>query len=211
LKKTLVPLPAGYTGDAELNQLLGERRAFSRVADSCSAADAQCLRRMRDERMYKSKGVNWPQFCTQYLDISKTEANRIIQRFEEFGESYFDVSRIVRISPEGYRAIAPAVKDKAIEWNGETIALVPENSHRIAAAVQALRQAAATKPAKPAIEAAADPAQRIDELQKQANGIAAELRQLCHSAKCDHRHRQRIRTIAHDLRGRLYDLEVAAA
>ncbi len=107
----LVTTPAGDAGDTELNQLLGERRAFSRVADSCSAADAACLRRMRDERMYRSKKVNWPQFCTQYLDISKSEANNIIQRFEEFGQSYFDVSRIVRISPESYRSIAHAVKD----------------------------------------------------------------------------------------------------
>ena len=113
-------MPAGHAGEAELNQLLGERSAFSRVADSCSAADAACLRRMRDERMYRFKKVNWSRFCAEYLGISKAEADRIIRRFEEFGQSYFDVSRIVRISPESYRAIAHAVKDKTIEHNGES-------------------------------------------------------------------------------------------
>jgi hypothetical protein len=131
-------MPARHAGESELDQLLGERRAFSRIADSCSAADAECLRRMRGEKLYLSKNLNWAQFCSRYLDISKAEANRIIQRFEEFGQSYFDVSRMVRISPESYRAIAHAVKDK-------TIALTSENAQRVTAAVQALRQAGVPK------------------------------------------------------------------
>lgn len=105
MKTTLVALPAGNAGAPELDQFLGERRAFSRLADSRSAADGECI----------AKKVNWAQYCTQYLDISKSEANNIIQRFEEFGQSYFDASRLVRISPESYRANAHAVKDKAIE------------------------------------------------------------------------------------------------
>jgi hypothetical protein len=103
-------MPARQAGESALDQLLGERRAFSRIGDSCSAADAECLRRMRDERQYRLKKLNWSQFCTKYLDISKTEANSIIRRFEEFGQSYFDVSRIVRISPESYRAYEPTAE-----------------------------------------------------------------------------------------------------
>jgi hypothetical protein len=219
VKKTLVSMSAGDADEIALNQLLGERRAFSRVADSCSAADAACLRRMREERMYRTKKVNWSQFCTRYLEISKTEANRIIQRFDEFGDAYFDVSRIVRISPESYRAIAHAVKDRTIEHNGETIPLTSENAQRVAAAVQALRQAAAPKrEPQPAIEPVAPvPApeiplyEHIDMLQRRAYQIAAELRQACDRANRGGCERQTIQRLARDLRQRMYDLEVLAA
>jgi CRISPR/Cas system-associated endoribonuclease Cas2 len=208
-------MSAGDADETALNQLLGERRAFSRVADGCSAADAECLRRMREEKMYLTKGLNWSQFCTRYLEISKAEANRIIQRLNEFGDAYFDVSRIVRISPESYRAIAHAVKDKAIEYDGETIALTRENAQRVTAAVQALRQAAAPKrESKPAIAPPLAPALRLDErinaLQRRAYQIDAELRQACQEAGygCE---RQTIRRLARELRQRMYDLEVLAA
>lgn len=210
-------MPARQPGEFELDRLLGERSVFSRVADGCSAADAECLRRMRDERMYRLKQVSWSDFCKQYLDISKAEADRIIRRFEEFGQSYFDVSRLVRISPESYRAIAPAVKGKSIEYNGETIPLEPENAQRVLAAVQALRQAAAPKrQPKRAIEPAA-PApppplhERIRLLTLRAYEVTAELRQVCDEANrgtCD---RQSIQRLAHDLRQRMYDLEALAA
>jgi hypothetical protein len=209
-------MPAGDAGESELNQLLGERRAFSRVADSCSAADAECLRRMRDERMYRTKKVNWSQFCTRYLDISKSEANNIIQRFEEFGQSYFEVSRIVRISPESYRAIAHAVKDKSIEHNGERIALTGENAQRVTAAVQALRQAAAPKRIEPPAPAAAPViriplSERIETLERRAFEIAAELRQACQEATPRGVERQTILRVARDLRQRICDVEVLAA
>ena len=209
MKKTLVRMPAGHAGEAELNQLLGERSAFSRVADSCSAADAACLRRMRDEKMYRFKKVNWSRFCAEYLGISKAEADRIIRRFEEFGQSYFDVSRIVRISPESYRAIAHAVKDKTIEHNGERIALTSENAQRVTAAVQALRQAAAPKRIEPARRIPI--CERVSALQRRAYEITAELREVCQEADrggCD---RQTIQRLARDLRQRMYDLEVLAA
>jgi len=216
MQKTLVPVPAERAGESEVDQLLGERRAFSRIADSCSAADAECLRRMREDRLYLAKNLNWAQFCSRYLDISKAEANRIIQRFEEFGDAYFDISRIVRISPESYRAIAPAVKDKAIEYDGETIPLTSENAQRVTAAVQALRQAAVPKRVpKPAI-APAPPEpplsldQRINALERRAYALDAELRQVCQEAGygCE---RQTIQRLARDLRQRMFDLEVLAA
>jgi hypothetical protein len=220
LKKTLVAQPAASANETELNQLLGERRAFSRMADSCSAADAECLRRMRDGKFYLSKKVAWAQFCPQYLDISKAEANRIIQRFEEFGDSYFDVSRIVRVSPESYRTIAHAVKDQTIVWNGEAIPLTSENKERVTAAVQGLRQLAALapKPEQRAIQAGApktasnDPVHdRIKQLEKRAKEDIAELRVMCRSANCGYHHRQTIREIAHQLRFRTQELEAASS
>jgi hypothetical protein len=154
--------------------------------------------------------MNWAQFCAQYVGVSKPEADRIIRRFEEFGQSYFDVSRIVRISPESYRAIAHAVKDKSIEYNGETIPLTGENAQRVTAAVQALRQAAAPyrvpAPAPPPLRLD----QRINALERRAYELTAELRQVCQEAGygCE---RQTIGRLARDLRQRMYDLEVLAA
>jgi hypothetical protein len=171
--------------ERELDQMIGERRAFSRVSDSCSAADAELLRRMRDERLYRLKGQNWGEFCNQHLQLSKSEANRIIQRFQEFGQAYFDVSRIVRISPESFRAIAPAVKDNAIEWNGERIPLSPENSKRIAAAVQAIREEAqkpAGVPRKIAAPGSVSYRKRLEEINDKLREISDELQHICEIA-----------------------------
>ena len=48
---------------------------------------------------------------------------------------------MTRVSPETFRAIAPAIQDGALHYQGEVIALNPENSHRVAAAVAGLRSA----------------------------------------------------------------------
>jgi hypothetical protein len=131
--------------DAELLDLgvvLGQTHAFALVAGRCSAAQAEGLRRMRQEKLYLRCARSWTEFCPQYLKISRVEADRTIKLLEEFGPEYFDLSQLTRISAETYRAIAPAVKDGALHVNGEAIALIPENSRRVSAAIAELRQAA---------------------------------------------------------------------
>ncbi|MEI9973467.1 MAG: hypothetical protein WDO73_16325 [Ignavibacteriota bacterium] len=78
--------------------------------------------------------------------MSKTHANRLIRHLEEFGPDFFEVAQLTRITPEQYRAIAPAIREKSIHVNGQAIALLPENSDRVAAAVAELRQAATPVP-----------------------------------------------------------------
>ena len=75
---------------------------------------------------------NWREFCTSYLKISGSEADRIIRLWEEFGASYFELAQLIRISPEGYRAIEPAVKDGALHHEGEAIEFDAENSRKLA-------------------------------------------------------------------------------
>ena len=58
------------------------------------------------------------------LKISGSEADKIIRLWEEFGASYFELAQLIRISPEGYRAIEPAVKDGALHHEGEAIELM---------------------------------------------------------------------------------------
>jgi hypothetical protein len=48
---------------------------------------------------------------------------------------------LTRVSPETFRAIAPAIQDGALHYQGEAIELNPENSRRVAAVVAELRSA----------------------------------------------------------------------
>ena len=138
---------ADELGSFELGMMLGTRKAFAAVAGRCSAADAECLRRVRDQKLYVSRAATWEEFCPKFLGLSKTHANRIIRYLEEFGPDYFEVAQLTRITPEQYRAIAPAIREKNIHVNGQAIALIPENSDHVTAAVAELRRAAS--PAAP--------------------------------------------------------------
>lgn len=138
--------PADDAAAFELGEMLGRRQAFSAVAGRCSAADAECLRRMRDRKMFLKRAATWDEFCPRYLGLSGRHANRIIHHLEEFGPSYFELVQLTRITPEQFRAIAPAVRERHIHAYGEAIALIPENSEKIAAVVADLRREAAPAP-----------------------------------------------------------------
>ena len=132
----------------ELGQVLGARRAFGLVAGRCSAADAACLKRMRNEKLFKIRAETWDEFCTRYLRLSKTHADRIIRYLDEFGPGFFELGQLIRITPREFREIAPSVKDGSLHADGEAIALVPANTEKIEAALETMRQAAAP-PQKP--------------------------------------------------------------
>jgi len=146
MDESITTLPIPPAGEFELGEVLGRRRAFGAIAGRCSAANAACIRRVRDEKLFTHRAASWDEFCPKYLGMSKTQANRIIHLLDEFGPDYFELTQSTRIPAEEYRAIAPAVKDNAIHVNGEAIALIPENTERVAAAVADLRRAAASEP-----------------------------------------------------------------
>src|SRR5260370_2913834 len=124
----------------ELGTWVGRRQAFGLIANKCSAADAECLKQIRDSKRYKSVADNWDEFCPRYLGRSRGHADRLIEQLEEFGTAYFELSQIVRIPEKAYRAISGAVSGHSIEYNGETIPISEENSGRIAEVVRLLRQ-----------------------------------------------------------------------
>ena len=68
------------------------------IAGRCSAAQAEGLRRLRDDKQYKRCTEKWDDFCPKYLDISRSEADRTIKLLEEFGPAYFELSHLTRIS-----------------------------------------------------------------------------------------------------------------
>jgi len=126
----------------DLGTWLGRRQAFSAIAGRCSAADAECLREIRQGRQYRSLHLSWEEFCRRHLGISRVAADRIVRHLEEFGPAYFQLNSITRITAEDYRRIRGAVTPDGVQHEGRAIALIPENAAQVTDAVEALRGAA---------------------------------------------------------------------
>ena len=118
---------------------VGRQQAFAVIANKCSAAQALCLKQVRESQIFEKLGLSWEEFCKEYAGISRVQAERLIQQHEEFGDAYFRLSEIARISPETYRQIAGQVSDEGLEFDGGKLALIPENGPKIRAAIQTLR------------------------------------------------------------------------
>jgi hypothetical protein len=138
-EESLGGLPAESAALLEVGVALGQNHAFGLIAGRCSAAQAEGLCRLREEKLYKRCTEKWDDFCPRFLKISRAEADRTIKLWEEFGAAYFELSQLTRVSPETFRAIAPAIQDGALHYQGEAIELNPENSRRVAAVVAELR------------------------------------------------------------------------
>lgn len=83
-EELLTDSAAGDGALLELGIALGQNFAFGLVAGRCSAAQAEALRRLRDERLCKQCAETWLEFCPKYLKMSKPEADRTIKLLEEF-------------------------------------------------------------------------------------------------------------------------------
>ena len=123
-----------------LARLPGRREAFGAIAGRCSAADIACLREIRDEKLYMDKAGNCDEFCSLHLKTSPRKVGQDIKHLDEFGQEFFPLAQLTKITPEAYRLIAPHVTEEGIRVNGELIELRPDNSERVAAAVAEWRQ-----------------------------------------------------------------------
>ncbi len=132
-------------GMLELGEWLGLHEAFGVIANRCSAADAECLKRMRDSGHYKRLGLSWEMFCKERAGISRVHADRQIHHLEEFGPNYFRMSEVLHISTDTYRLIAAAVSDEGLDLDGKKIPLLRENRQQVMAAVGTLREKAKPK------------------------------------------------------------------
>ena len=160
----------------DLGSWMGLQQAFAVVTGSCSAARAQCLRQVRDSKILDGLGLTWDEFCKDYAGISRQHADHLIQQHAEFGDAYFRLSEIARVSSRTYRQIAAHVEGETVEIDGEKLALIPANAGRIRAAIQSLRNrvrppAAASRPSADLIELRV----RVDAL---ASDIAKSIRGL---------------------------------
>lgn len=122
----------------ELGRWLGRREAFAAVAGKCSAAEAESLRRIRDERTYLQLDRSWEEFCAKRLGTSRRQVDRTLRLLDEFGPAYFHVAQMAHVTPEEYRAIAPHVSAEGVRLDGAVVALLPENSEQVSAAVAEL-------------------------------------------------------------------------
>jgi hypothetical protein len=157
-------------GDSlEFGKMMGRRQTFSLVAGKCTAADAECLKKIRDQKLYQGYAKNWDTCCTQHIGMSRANAERLIGLLEEFGPAYFEVAQLTRVSPETFRALAPSIHDKTLHHNGEAIALIPENAARVASVVASHRKAA--QPARTVDR-------RLDVLEQRCNRLLEEFEEL---------------------------------
>jgi hypothetical protein len=118
---------------------IGRQQAFALIGSKCSAAQAQCLREIRESHAYEKLGVTWDEFCPRYAAISRSKADDLIRRLDEFGQDYFRICEVARISPEAYRQIADLVHDETVELDGKVVPLIPENAPRIRLGIRTLR------------------------------------------------------------------------
>jgi hypothetical protein len=127
------------TGTFELGAWLGRAQALGMIANHCSAAQAECLRQIRDTESYKSLGLTWDEFCAAHAGLTRRRVDVLIHSLEEFGAAYFRLSEITRVSPQTYRQLASKVAGASIEIDGEAVAISPENALRIRTAVNRMR------------------------------------------------------------------------
>jgi hypothetical protein len=116
-QKLPIPTPqagAPSSGSFDLGTWLGRRQAFGMMAGRTAAADAECLRQIRDQKLYKSETSSWAEFCERYIGTSRTHVDNVIRHLDQFGAQFFELTQFTRIPPEAYRAIASHVTAEGV-------------------------------------------------------------------------------------------------
>lgn len=195
-------------GAYELGTLVGRHEAFGLIASRCSAANAATLLRIREKKLWRGHASTWSEFCENRLRISHSQANRLIQLLQEFGEAYFNVARAVPISAATYRAIAPAVHDNALHLDGEAIALTEENAPRIAAAVDALRKTITLHAVEAGtVPAGENPESALEAIERQCTDLLDKICGIAHEASARPGANARLRSAAVQVRACLAELD----
>jgi hypothetical protein len=155
----------------DLGRWMGRREAFGLMAGRCSAADAESLRRIRDEKLYKRLNCTWAEYCMRHLNVERRSVDRAIGYLQEFGPAFFHVTQLTHIGPKDYRAIASNIGQDGVTLDGTAVTLLPENSQEVSSAVAELLKRIERKETK----AAAVP---FDAALKRCHTVAAMLEAL---------------------------------
>jgi hypothetical protein len=134
----------------EAGAYVGRQQAFAVIANQCSAAQAQALKLIRESRAYEDLDLTWDEFCPKYFGFHRTHADHLIRQHKAFGEAFFKLAEIAKISSETFRHIAPKIDGETIEIDGQKLTMIAENAPAIRAGINKLRaelRAAQTKPA----------------------------------------------------------------
>jgi hypothetical protein len=119
---------------------IGRQQAFAIIASKCSAAQALALKEIKEARAFEQLGLTWAEFCLEYVGVGRERADALIRQYDEFGEAYFRLSQIARISAETYREVSPTVEENTVSIDGQEIALTLQNAARIRAAIKKIRE-----------------------------------------------------------------------
>jgi hypothetical protein len=173
MDQSISEIPADVAEVLHLGMVLGQNQAFGLLAGRCSAAQAEALQRLREEKLHLRCASTWKEFCPRFLNMSGKQADYIIRLWQQFGAGFFELSQLTRISAQTYRAIEPAIREGALHFNEEAIELDPENAQKLAAAVAELRRTIPVKekPA-PTIQ------ERLADLEKRCAAIASEFAEI---------------------------------
>jgi len=118
---------------------IGRQQAFAVIANRCTASQALSLKQMKESREYEKLGLTWEQFCIEYVGLSRSQVDRIIEQLDELGESFYHLRELAPLSPETFRNLADKVDGETIEIDGVKVPLTPENAPKIRVAVANLR------------------------------------------------------------------------
>lgn len=196
----------------ELGTWIGRKQAFSLIAGRCSAADAECIRQMRNKRAYRAVGLNWDRFCRERLGICRATADLIVRHLDEFGPTYFTLVQVMRITADEYRRIASAVSGEKLLHAGEEIPIEAENAPRLAAAIEDLRRQrqaeAATKPCADSQATDADIDAVFAKIESAVEALGQDIEQAC-ALTLDAARRANLRTLLLRATNRLGELGLA--
>src|ERR1035441_3955621 len=118
---------------------VGRQPGFAVIASKCSAAQAHALKEIKESRAFEQLGLTWQEFCLQYAGLCRERADALIRQFDEFGEAYFRLSQLARISPETYRQVSPKVGTDTVSIDGQEFEMTLPNAGRIRAAIKKMR------------------------------------------------------------------------
>ncbi len=124
----------------DLGLVLGELNALGSIAGRCTAAQAAHITQIREKNRYQATGLTWQAFCPAHLKISRSEADKIIAAFQQYGSTYFELAQLTRISPKTYSLIVTSIRSGKLHYDGEILDIQPINAAKVAAAIRGLRQ-----------------------------------------------------------------------
>ena len=58
---------------ADLGASIGKSQTLRMVAAHCRAADAECLKQIKETHAYKTMGYTWDNFCSEFLHLHSRE------------------------------------------------------------------------------------------------------------------------------------------
>ena len=161
----------------ELGKVLGQSIAFGTIAGRCSAAQAGAIRQARNQKVHERFHLTWNEFCPLHLKISGTQADNLIRLLEEFGPDYFEHTQSVRISADTYRLVAPYIRDKALQFQEETLELNSANVQKVAKTVRDGQRALPAPAVLPILS------ERLDAIDRQITEVVSALREVSRDAR----------------------------